>query len=463
MDYTKIAPSLIYRKRKGLEEFIQGNDLNCIIVENMQEINVLMINDFEQRALTCLNAAYYICTLILLEKFPAWRLPFFYEYPRGKDTFHPAEYQVIILSLVNIFLTHSSEECQLKNQKTISKIDDFINNKSVLEGIIGHDGTHLKTKNFIFIYEILKRGINQDIIVPQNEFAPRRLDDKSIELEVIVDNMDYVKEYIQRIPDYGDRFSIIDSLLARFPDDNAIGLRIKDGKNALKELRKNTETSSGQERLLAKYDLLSVGKKKSEQAKKSPKEESATLLEAKVRELKKQNAGQAETIAKLTAHVNDAEEEIRQLKNQLELLTDEADSLRSQNEELSHIAKQASQLGEWYSGDDYEPLPENEELTMRERLVFFATVMSLDLDKKFTVISNLARFVSTLCNDQKNIIQFISRMKRPGEESANAKAAIRVATLMKLIIPKEYRNDTKLKINSIIESIKLNFPQKEEE
>ena len=104
----------------------------------------------------------------------------------------------------------------------------------------------------------------------------------------------------------------------------------------------------------------------------------------------------------------------------------------------------------------------DEKFTLRERLVFFFTVLSLDNDKKYTNLSNLAKFVSELCKDQNNIVPFISKMKKAEEASKNAKAAKRVADMMKQIIHESYRNDENLTINKLIESIQLNFPEEEE-
>ena len=178
MDYTKIARSLLYRERKGLEEFIQDNDLNAIIVENMQEINVLMINDFEQRALTCLNAAYYICTLILLEKFPAWRLPFIRDYPRGLERKHAQEYKSIVLTLVYILLTHyTDEEWQLRNEKFLHTMkDEVVDGRLHVRVINVNSRKNINSKQDInFIYYDLTRGTDQEIALSPDEFAPRNI------------------------------------------------------------------------------------------------------------------------------------------------------------------------------------------------------------------------------------------------------------------------------------------------
>ena len=58
---------------------------------------------------------------------------------------------------------------------------------------------------------------------------------------------------------------------------------------------------------------------------------------------------------------------------------------------------------------------------------------------------------------------FFSKMKKLDEKSANSKAAKKVAGLMKLIIPEEYRNDKHITINKIIESMLLNYPENDDD
>ena len=158
----------------------------------------------------------------------------------------------------------------------------------------------------------------------------------------------------------------------------------------------------------------------------------------------------------------DFSEKEKEYKKQIDALKAEVESLRADSQNLrNQLDQEQSMRADWYTGE-FEKLPTDIEITLRERLVFFATVMSLDLNKKYTVLSNLATFINELCNDQNNIGPFISKMKRENEAVANAKAAKKISGLLQTIIPEEYRQDTKLTINKIIESIKANFPEEEE-
>lgn len=158
----------------------------------------------------------------------------------------------------------------------------------------------------------------------------------------------------------------------------------------------------------------------------------------------------------------DFSEKEKEYKKQIDALKTEVESLRAESKKLrNQLDQEQSMRADWYTGE-FEKLPEDIKITLRERLVFFTTVLSLDLNKKYTILSNLATFIDELCNDQHNIGPFISKMKRDKETAANAKAAKKITGLLQTIIPEEYRQDTKLTINKIIESIKANFPEEEE-
>ena len=145
------------------------------------------------------------------------------------------------------------------------------------------------------------------------------------------------------------------------------------------------------------------------------------------------------------------------------------EELKGENEIYKNQSKINEELSQWYTNEcNYKKLTGEETFTRRERVVFFATVLSLDINKKYTILQNLATFIAELCtgegaDDIGNIASFLSRMQAPKEKKANAKAAKRVSDLLQLIVPEESRNDQKLTINKTIESLKLNFPENDED
>lgn len=268
IDYTKINKSLIYKERTNLEDFIRANDLNAIIIENMQEIDFLMYEEFELHALACMNEAYYYCTLIMLEKIPMWRWSFFREspkklgsiqkhrYPLAEQLFYEETYQVIVLSIVNILLQHVSEDWQRTQEKFLGKIEDCLN-----EDKEKHDPRGwLSSKNLYPIYEKLSRGTAQEIVLPPTEFSPRYIGDEDIPLDTWFKDIDYTIEAIKSIPTEKAKLHILDKLIKQLK--SYIKITIEDryynkspdwdiqynsALNDLKELRDNIhleETSS---------------------------------------------------------------------------------------------------------------------------------------------------------------------------------------------------------------------------
>lgn len=151
----------------------------------------------------------------------------------------------------------------------------------------------------------------------------------------------------------------------------------------------------------------------------------------------------------------------KEINHQKEIasMKDEIERLRSMNNVLEKQNVEGKNQSGWYETDgNFDKLSEEEQITQRERLVFFATALSLEFNKKYTVAQNLGTFLKVLCNDNTNTLgPLFSRMKKPEEFSANKAAAEKVKNMLLLIIPKEYRNDQHLTINKIIKSLENNF------
>ena len=267
IDYTKINKSLIYKERTNLEDFIRANDLNAIIIENMQEIDFLMYEEFELHALACMNEAYYYCTLIMLEKFPMWRWPFFrdspkklgrfhkHNYPPAEQSFYEETYQVIVLSIVNILLQHVSEDWQRTQEKFLGKIEDCLKKSYVRRDPQGW----LESKNLYSIYEKLSRGTAQEIVLPPTEFSPRYIGDEDIPLDTWVDDIDYTIEAIKRIPTEKAKLHILDKLIKQLKSyikiDSEDGFYEMSPKynaalNNLKKLRDNIHLEEASSQIL---------------------------------------------------------------------------------------------------------------------------------------------------------------------------------------------------------------------
>ena len=125
MDFTTLPPQLIYKKRKSLEEFTNNNEINECLVDNMLDIEYLQSYNFKERVTTYLNAAYYICTLILIDKHPEWSLSKYYDIACCNQN-NGVVSQAVTLSIVKIYLLHFDSDWQKKHKKLVEKLDIFL-------------------------------------------------------------------------------------------------------------------------------------------------------------------------------------------------------------------------------------------------------------------------------------------------------------------------------------------------
>lgn len=199
MEYSIYQRILIYRERKKFDEFIQLNELTEIIIDNMQNIGVLMIDNFEQRAMTCLNTAYYICTLMMLEDKPSWRWPAYREFASCNEYYHKDKYQAITLSIVAILLKHYNEEWRQKNEKFINRIEEFVKESKNVYMQLGLSGSEIVTERHDIIYNTLESGIYDDLMIPDGTFSPRDLRDEEIDGRILGDGIEYVIDNIKKL------------------------------------------------------------------------------------------------------------------------------------------------------------------------------------------------------------------------------------------------------------------------
>lgn len=174
MDYTKLPKDLIYQDRKMLDDFMH-NQVTEKLIDNMLDINVLQISEFEKHALDCLNTAYYICTMAQVESKPEWRFGEYCDISLQLNQYYKVEYQRVVLSLVIILLECCNPEVISHSQVLIDKLRAFVTRggNSTVGIFAGSLGTPILALREIF--PRLYQGIDHAIIFPDNEFSPRNL------------------------------------------------------------------------------------------------------------------------------------------------------------------------------------------------------------------------------------------------------------------------------------------------
>ena len=235
MDYTKIPKELIYQNRNNLEEFTDGNDLNAIIVENMEEIEVLMEKDFESRALLCMNTAYYICTMMMLENKASRRWSEYREIAACEQNSYKEQYKAVVLSIVTILLRHYDEQWLSYNEKFIGKIEDFVKDLTsptlVWNIISSNPSSDVEYERLGYIYVKLSSGTNQAISLSHDEFKPRPITYWTLSDNYNADDLralfgtdeDKILDFIYALGKTEDEQNIIasfmeDQMVSLFPD-----------------------------------------------------------------------------------------------------------------------------------------------------------------------------------------------------------------------------------------------------
>ena len=175
MDFTKLPSQLIYRTRNSLEEFTNNNEMNECLVDNMLDIYYLQSSNFKERATACFNAAYYICTLILVDEHPEWSLPKYYDIALCNQNKNIVG-QAVSLSLVRAYLLHFDSDWYNKHKKLIDKLDGFLSSHWIQQGNpFMDDYSYQDAFNTLNSFSVATAPFST------NEFALRVIDQEAIE------------------------------------------------------------------------------------------------------------------------------------------------------------------------------------------------------------------------------------------------------------------------------------------
>ncbi len=175
MDYSKLPLQLIYQTRKSLEEFTDNNKKNEYIVDSMLDIPYLHSPNFKERATACFNAAYYICTLILVDEHPEWSLPKYCDiaFCNQKDN---NVGQAISMSLVRLYLFNFDNDWLDKHKKLVEKLDQFLQSHW-----ISYDNSPLNRYSYRDAFDQLYSFDVATTSLSPTEFALRKIDKEAIE------------------------------------------------------------------------------------------------------------------------------------------------------------------------------------------------------------------------------------------------------------------------------------------
>lgn len=170
MDYIDFPRKLVYRERRGLEDFVEEHEEITLFIDNMLDSYYFSNADGKERALRCFNTAYYLCTIILqCKNHPEWNFAKYCDiaYCGDKDN---KIYQAFTLSLVYIFLTHTYYEVPCK--KLLKKLHDYINN---ITHFLRAGDPFLDPYCYSDVCDDLQKDAPDDLLIAE-EFIPRKID-----------------------------------------------------------------------------------------------------------------------------------------------------------------------------------------------------------------------------------------------------------------------------------------------
>lgn len=171
MDYTSVPRSLIYEDRRSLEDFdaYEEGSITRPFLDELLKFGSDSYPNIEENALWCLNNAFYICTMILLEKDPRSRI---YQYKKVatreyiKDRFISDKYWSAVLSMVILLLQ--------RLETPLTRFQDEA--RQNLLGLIDKNTNNDCVKTFNCFSKRLKEDKSTPKKIPNSMFAPRVID-----------------------------------------------------------------------------------------------------------------------------------------------------------------------------------------------------------------------------------------------------------------------------------------------
>lgn len=456
MDYTKVPQQLIYQNRLNLEDFVRANKLTAVLIENMENIDTLTNDDFENSALDCMNAAYYICTLIMLEKRPEWRWGYIKNFAGNVYKSQPGEFLDIIIVLVNILIEHKNDDWKKQHTKIMSRLAEYVRPLYFKDMISIPRQLPSAPQLPNNIWGILNNGITSEMALPDNEFAPCKIDDGTISKVSQFSWGDYTNKFEERIV-----FDFLTSLgqnnteklyLVELIKEKAFEYFGKDhGFLPIFDKLFEYERDIRDALLVESYDDIperdtyeifeegEIPPDPWEQERKLAQDEIDALKEEN-RLLKLQLPQQAEPAD--ISRIEELETNLSAAQDYIKELEEEKRELNTFKEEMEELPSMSSE----------------KKLAIDERAIFFTSAIGLDFDPKRTNQKQLSIMISTLSGDNPESIRGrISKMHKMEKNNRFSEEVLQAARNVKGLLEKVPQGNQPQKLKDIIDNIDLVF------
>ena len=418
---------LIYRERRFLKEFgvYEEESITRPLAEAMLRMDFIQFSDSENRALWCMNTAYYICTMILLETDPRWRLSEYKNIAVPKWEFRALDFQILTLSLAGLLLSRLEEPLPLLSWKGQTR--------NHLVSLMLDDGEF----NPIFktLYERVKASQNIKGTIPNNTFAPRVIDKECIH-DVMSDSafnwVNFTKCWEER--------SIRDIV-------KCLGTSEDEKHNVIDILRQSSNGfySAGCNDRPEQVDAMLDGIDQEIYQEYNP-EVDQTMEDDDSEQERYQCFEEKEN---LKVRIPELVEEHKRLVGQLKSINDRVSELECENKKLKAFKNEQEEL--------IGMTPE-ERLGIDERAIYFSTSMGLDFDPKRTNQKQLSIMISKLSGDAPGSIRGrISKMHTMEVEKQFSDEILQAARNVIGYLEKVPRGYQTQRVKEMIENIDLVF------
>ncbi len=184
MNYTNIPEALLY-KRKSVDKLVMLHPLNAIIFKRLMKMEGWhRDHSREHQILSCMNNAYYICTIMRLERDATLREDSYKRIARNgfiedRETF----VECVTLSLVALLIEHSTSEWHNKLQEIADNLHKYASSlwDEREDYILGCRDTKITNiVHMVGTFMYLSKDIDDSVVLPDELFQPRTLDEKAI-------------------------------------------------------------------------------------------------------------------------------------------------------------------------------------------------------------------------------------------------------------------------------------------
>lgn len=157
MDYTTLPHRLIYNPRFSLKDFgvYKNHPINALFAESMLQLDLIQGNYSEKKVLRCLNNAYYITTMVLLEEDPRWRMGSYQKLIKAGISDSPDAFDLFSFSLVSAYLRALANDLTPLQKSFSDNLYNYVSN------------------HYLLVKYPIDSWMLPRVKLPRKEFAPR--------------------------------------------------------------------------------------------------------------------------------------------------------------------------------------------------------------------------------------------------------------------------------------------------